>query len=185
MRYRPRTDVGPLDLAQFEHDRIADMLLLDRHLADIELPRLAIMIGETLRPDPLLGTVLDRGDTDETLGRVFARTTLFGAPAIGLVIGPTLGIAHRHMPVLLEMGHRAFGRIDGDMRKVGAAQPLELRIEIGEIATLQQRIIAEVDARRHILGAESDLLGFGKEIVDHPIKHQPPDDPHRHQFFGD
>jgi hypothetical protein len=33
---------------------------------------------------------------------------------------------------------RAFGSVDRQIRKVWTAEPLQLRIEIGEIATLQQ-----------------------------------------------
>ncbi len=48
---------GALDLAQLEHKRVADVLLLDRRLADEELPRLAVVIGEALRTQPHLGPV--------------------------------------------------------------------------------------------------------------------------------
>ena len=58
------------------------------------------------------------------------------------------------------------------MREVGTAQALELRIEIGEIAALQQRVVGEIDARRHVLGHERDLFGFGEEIVWHAIEYQ-------------
>ncbi len=89
------------------------------------------------------------------------------------------------MAVLLEMRHRAFGRIDRDMGEIGAAQPFDLRVEIGEIAALEQGVVRKVDARRHILRHEGDLLGLGKEIVDHAIEHQPADDADRHQLLGD
>ena len=47
-------NVGPLDLAQLEHQRVADVLLLDRRLADEELPRLAVVVGKALRAQPQL-----------------------------------------------------------------------------------------------------------------------------------
>jgi hypothetical protein len=59
MRHHPRADVGALDLRQLEHQRIADMLLLDRQLADQELARLAIMVGEAFGTHSELGSVLD------------------------------------------------------------------------------------------------------------------------------
>ena len=57
-------------------------------------------------------------------------------------------------------------RVDRDMREVRAAQTFDLRVEIREIAALQQRIVAEVDAGRNVLRHEGDLLGLGEEIVD-------------------
>ena len=89
------------------------------------------------------------------------------------------------MAVLLEMMERAFRRVDGDMGEVRTAEPLQLGIEIGEVAALQQRIVGEVDARRHVLGHERDLLGLGEEIVRHPVQHQPADRDRRQHFFRD
>src|SRR3546814_10624075 len=57
-----------------------------------------------------------RRETSEAALGIFARATL-GTPSVRLVIGPTLGVSHRHVSVLLEMGHRAFGRIDREDRK--------------------------------------------------------------------
>ena len=87
------------------------------------------------------------------------------------------------MAVLLEMGERAFRRIDRDVREVRTAEPLQLGIEIGKIAALQQRIVGEVDAGRHVLGHERDLLGLGEEIVRHAVEHQPADRDRRQHFF--
>lgn len=87
------------------------------------------------------------------------------------------------MPILLEMGHRAFGCVDRQMGEVGAAQTLDLSIKIGKIAALEQRVVTEIDARRYILGHEGDLFRFGKEIVDDPVQNQTPNDADRHQFF--
>ena len=79
------------------------------------------------------------------------------------------------MAVLLEMVERAFRRVDRDVGEVGAAEPLQLRVEVGEVAALQQRIVGEVDARRHVLRHERDLLGLGEEIVGHAVEHQAAD----------
>ena len=70
------------------------------------------------------------------------------------------------------------------MREVRAAEPLQLRVEIGEVAALQQRVVREVDAGRHILRHERDLFGLGKEIVGHPVKHQSPDRHRLDHFLG-
>ena len=88
------------------------------------------------------------------------------------------------MPVLLEVVKRALGRVDRNVREVRPAQPLELGIEVRKVAALQQRIIAEVDARHDIVGAECDLLGLREEIIDAAVEHQPADLSDRHFLFG-
>ena len=49
------------------------MLLFDRSLADEELPRLAVMIGETFRPHALFGAVRGLSKAAEPANGVFAR----------------------------------------------------------------------------------------------------------------
>src|SRR3546814_4097885 len=124
------------------------MLLLDRRLAYEELSRLAVMVGEAFRTHSLFGTVGGLRETGEATNRVLARSALRRAPAIGFIVHTALGIAHRHVPVLLEVRHRAFGRIDRDMGEVRAAQSFDLGIEIRKIAPLQQRVVREIYARR-------------------------------------
>src|SRR3546814_14340947 len=53
---------------------------------------------------------------------------------------------------------------------------LDLGVEVREVAPLKQRVIAEVDAGRHILRAERHLFGFSEEVVDDAVEHEPPDD---------
>src|SRR3546814_8272460 len=84
------------------------MLLLDRRLAYEELSRLAVMVGEAFRTHSLFGTVGGLRETGEATNRVLARSALRRAPAIGFIVHTALGIAHRHVPVLLEVRHRAF-----------------------------------------------------------------------------
>jgi len=69
--------------------------------------------------------------------------------------------------ILLEMRKGTLRRIDGQVGEVGPAKPFQLGVETGEVPALQQRIIAEVDARRHVLGHEADLLGLREEVVGH------------------
>ena len=180
MRHHPLADHRRLHLAEFEGQRVGDVMLLAAGLADEELPRLAVVIGKAFGAQPALGALLDIGKRREAALRGFARAF---AERVRLVIDAPDRIAHRHVAVLLEMGERAFRRIDRNMGEVRAAEPLQLGIEIGEIAALQQRIVGEVDAGRHVLGHERDLLGLGKEIVRHPVEHQPADRDRRQQFF--
>lgn len=69
--------------------------------------------------------------------------------------------------------------------EVGAAQPGELRVEIREDTTLQQRIVAEVDARNDVGDAKRDLLGLREEIIGISVEGHLADAPHGHQLFGD
>ena len=59
MRDHALADHGLDAFAQLEHERVAEMVLLDRRLADVELSRLTVMIGECLRSLPHLRS-LDR-----------------------------------------------------------------------------------------------------------------------------
>ena len=83
------------------------------------------------------------------------------------------------MPILLEVAHGAFGRIDRQMGEVGPTEPLELRVQIAEIAPLQQRIVRMVDPRHDVLRTKGDLLGLGEEIVDIGVKRECADDLYR------
>src|SRR5688500_18880246 len=178
-------DSERLNLAEFENQRVGDMILLGVGLAHVELARLAVMIGESLRPDAKSGAVLFGGErVKSVLGRL-ARTAGLAGPGVRLVVHASFGIGRsRHMAVLLKMSERALGRVDRDMREVGATEPLELCIEIGEVPALEQRIVAEVDAGHDVLSAKSDLLGLGEEIVDAAVEHEAADAPHRHFLFG-
>ena len=88
------------------------------------------------------------------------------------------------MAVLLKRAERAFRCVDRQMTEIGAAQSFQLRIEIGEVTSLKQRVVAEVNSWHDILRAKCDLLSLGKEIIDAAIKHQPADYSDRDLFFG-
>ena len=88
------------------------------------------------------------------------------------------------MAVLLERRERALRRVDGQEREVGASEPLQLRVEIGEVAALQQRVVGEIDAGNDVLRAERDLFGLREEVVDDAVEHEPSDTPDGHELFG-
>ena len=94
-------------------------------------------------------------------------------------------LGHLHVPVALEVHDRTLGRVDRQLGEVGAAEPAELGVQIGEVPALQQRIVGEVDTRHHVLGAERDLLGLVEDVVDHPVERHPADDPDRDLLLGD
>ena len=70
-------------------------------------------------------------------------------------------------------GH--FGALTGSVREVRPTEALELRVEVREVAALQQRVVGEVDAGHDVLRAERDLFGLREEVVDHPIEHHATD----------
>ena len=52
-------------------------------------------------------------------------------------------------------------------------------------ATLQQRIVGEVDAGHEMAGMEGDLLGLGKEVHRVFVQHHAADGGQRHDLLGD
>src|SRR5580700_8687318 len=78
------------------------------------------------------------------------------------------------MAILLEGMHRASRCVDGEIGKIRPSQPFYLGVEIGKIAPLKQRVVAEIDPRYYVRRAERYLFCLREEIIDAPIKHQPP-----------
>ena len=89
------------------------------------------------------------------------------------------------MPILLEGGEGALRRIDGQEGEVRRTKPFQLRVEVGEVAALQKRIVREVDAGHDVLRAKRDLLCFGEEVVDAAVEHQAAHAAHGNLLLGD
>ena len=66
--------------------------------------------------------------------------------------------------VLLVVGGRDLGLVDGDLRKIGTAQAGELCIEVREQARLHEGIVGDIDAGNDIADTIGDLLGLGEKI---------------------
>ena len=166
------------------------MRLFGRGERTEEQPRLAIMVGETRGADAKFVALLVFPRPTRKAGkaghRAFARAAVLAGfvQAVRLVIAPTLRHFALHMPVALEIHHRAFGRIDRQLVEIGAAQPLQLRVEIAEQPALQQRIVGKIDTGDNIGRAIGDLLGLGEEIVGRAVEYHAADDPHRQHFLG-
>src|SRR5690606_10529118 len=90
-----------------------------------------------------------------------------------------------HQPVTLEVVERAFRRIDRDLVEVGRAEARLLRVQIGEQAALQQRVVCEVDAGDQVRRQEGRLFRLGKEVVDVSVQRHAADDLDRNLFLGD
>src|SRR5215468_5544229 len=101
MRDHPGTDRQRFYLAQFEGERLGDVLLLALRLTYVKLPCLAVMVGEGLGADAQPGSLCGSRVGVKTLRGRFARTASFTGPGIRLVVGPACRIVHSHVPVLL------------------------------------------------------------------------------------
>ena len=69
------------------------------------------------------------------------------------------------MSILLEMVKRALGGVYRDVSKIGSAKAFHLGVEVGKVTSLQQRIVAEIDAGDNIIGTEGDLLSLREEVI--------------------
>src|SRR6185295_3037545 len=173
MGYHPQPNGRLFDLAQFKDERFGDVTLLHLSLAHVKLPCLTVVIGEACRAVAHLAALFISGKRPESGLVRFTRTAFCATPGVRLVIDASFWINHRHVPILLKMMEGTFRSVDGNMREVGSAEPLYLRVEVGEISALQQWIIAKVYSWDDVVGAEGDLLGFCEEVIDAAIQDKP------------
>jgi hypothetical protein len=73
--------------------------------------------------------------------------------------------------------------VDRDLVEVRPAEARDLRVDVRMDAAGEQRVVAEVDARHDVRGAERDLLGLGEEVVRIAVQRQLADRLHRHQLL--
>src|SRR3546814_20100978 len=99
----PISDGGRLDLAQLEGERRRDMSTRDLGLADVELPRLTVMVGENLGADATFLALLLCRVGGEALVRRIGRHTGGTAPGRGFVSRSPLRIQEGPMHILLKM----------------------------------------------------------------------------------
>ena len=78
---------GRSTLRQLEHERVADVFVLDAGLAHEELPGLAVVVGEALGANPALGADIVVGERVESALGVFTRAVDVG-PRVRLVVDP-------------------------------------------------------------------------------------------------
>ena len=110
----------------------------------VELPRLAVVVGEGLGADaPLLAGLRDGGGDEASRRRLPRRVLVQGVRLVG---DAALGLCHLHVPVALVVAERALGRVDRELVEVHRPQPRELRVEVREQPALQQGVVREVDA---------------------------------------
>ena len=83
------------------------------------------------------------------------------------------------------ISERAFGCIDRDLVEIGPTQARKLRVEIGEQASLQQRIIGEIDARHDIAGTVGNLFCFCEKVIRPAVENQAAYHFQGYHLFGD
>lgn len=87
--------------------------------------------------------------------------------------------------VALIVVHRTQRGIDRNFVKVGASQPRDLGVHVRMYPPMQQRVIAEIDARHHMRGAEGDLFCLREKIVRISVQDHAPDRLDRNELLGD
>jgi hypothetical protein len=86
--------------------------------------------------------------------------------------------------VMLVVAHLGNRRIHRQLSEVGAAQPDELGVEVGEVTELQQRVVGEIDTGDHVGGVKGHLFGFGEEVVGIAVKYHLSHRADRNLFLG-
>src|ERR1039458_4769544 len=102
------------------------MSLLIYCLAEIELPRLAVVVAEALGTDSAFLASFSYRSAMKAPGRRLAwRVFRQGA---GLIRNTAHRLRHLHVSVALLVAERALGRVDRDLVKIGCAQARKLRV---------------------------------------------------------
>ena len=164
------------------------MRLLHRGLAFVEQGGLVVVFREPLRFAPHLvdGAVVlidPFREGDEALGAGLKGTA---APQrIRLIGHPSAGDGLTMHAVALIVVHRGQRGVDRNFVKVGASQPRDLGVHVRMYPPVQQRVIAEIDARHHMRGAKGDLFCLGEKVVGIPVQNHAPDRLDRDEFLGD
>src|SRR5450631_1514388 len=110
------------------------MGLFIRSLAQIELPCLAIVIGEAFGTGAAFFTGFSHCSAMKAVCRGFAWRVL--GQGVGLIRHPALRLLHLHVPVTLLVGEWTLGSVDRDLVKIGRPEARQLRVMIGEQSTL-------------------------------------------------
>ena len=143
------------------------MLLLNRRLAQPEQTRLGVIFAErrAALADFFAVDALGEGLKAAAFGRWRRLARPVVVNGVGLVVGRIGVNVHPVHPVALEIVIRAGWTVDGDFMEVRPTQAANLRVGVREEAPLQQRIVAEINARYDMPGMKGRLFVFGKEVV--------------------
>lgn len=145
---------------------VDEELLLDREERVIEQTRLRPVVIEGIR-DLTSETTRDaaaRGGEEATtdgLVGLLRIALVHGVRGVGVVVRVDEHLAKAITVVVVDLCARA---VDGKLLEVGPTVTVELGVEVGEESTLQQRILAEVNAADDVARLEHDLLSLGEVV---------------------
>ena len=98
------------------------------------------------------------------VGALLARGRRNSLVTVGPVVDLALGDGVSHGTVTVEVHDGANRLVDWQLFPVDT-QTRELGVLVGEVASLQKRVVAEADTRNDVACAEGGLLGLGEELV--------------------
>lgn len=88
-----------------------------------------------------------------------------GFEAVRPIVDGSLMDAVVEGAVAVEVHDGADRAVDGELLPVDS-ETGDLGVEVGEVTALEKRIVGETDTGDDVGSAESDLLGFGEELID-------------------
>lgn len=151
----PAAHLGGADVAEFEGEGSHNVGFLPTGHAVPEQGGLAVVVGEAraappdrLAVHPLLVVPVHAVHPCGSEIRAAERGRRVARPGVDLLLAVSVTL------VVVHVGDRAVDRQLGEVRP---AQADQLGVEIGEVAPLQQRVVAEVDAGDHVRRVERDL----------------------------
>src|SRR5262245_22480172 len=177
------SDVGHFNLPYFKAKGLHDMIFLRIGLTIPEQRRLAEMVEETRATGAHFMTIEPFTVTDKA---THVALRLHGTAATQRIrfIADAATIDHlTHVAVALMVMERCHWAIDRNLVKVGAAQANQLRIRVGDEASLQERHGGEIDARDNVTRMEGHLLGLCEKVIGVTIEGQLANAPDWHQLF--
>lgn len=112
--------------------------------------------------------------------RRWDRLELFSA--VWPVVNGALVDLMPHLAVPLMVHHRADRTIDRQLLPIDT-QPRDLSVEIREVATLEERVVAEANTGDDVRGAESDLFDLREVLVNIAVQDHLAYNFERNKFF--
>jgi hypothetical protein len=80
--------------------------------------------------------------------------------------------------------HRTVGSVDRKLGEIRAAEPRELRVEVGKQACLHERIVGRFDTGHEVAGVKGHLFGLGEVVGRVPVEGQLSDQLYRDHLLG-
>src|SRR5665648_9940 len=104
------------DLGKLKHQRRGNVRLLIHGLTEIELSRLAVVVGEAFGTDATFLASFSDGSATKAVGGCFSWRV--SRQRVGFIGNTARLLCLLHVPVALLVGERALRRVDGDLVKI-------------------------------------------------------------------